>query len=144
MKSFLAKPHVPDWFVIVLSVVLVLRIPSFFEPFSYGDEMIYLTLGEGMRQGLTLYKDIYDNKPPLLYLLAALAGNVFWFKAILAFWNVGSIILFWKLSQALFPNKLKLQRTGTVIFAFLTPYLYWKATLPMPRSSCLAPLSGHS
>src|SRR3989304_2810774 len=85
MKSFLAKPHVPDWFVIVLSVVLVLRIPSFFEPFSYGDEMIYLTLGEGMRQGLTLYKDIYDNKPPLLYLLAALAGNVFWFKAILAF-----------------------------------------------------------
>lgn len=120
MKSFLSKIHVPDWLVVVLAIVLVLRIPSFFEPFSYGDEMIYLTLGEGMRQGLTLYKDIYDNKPPLLYLLAALAGNVFWFKAILAFWNVGTIILFWKLSQALFPNKLKLQKTGTIIFALLT------------------------
>lgn len=120
MKSFLSKLHVPNWLVVVLAVVLVLRIPSFFEPFSYGDEMIYLTLGEGIRQGATLYKEVYDNKPPLIYLLAALAGNVFWFKAIAAFSNVATIILFWKLASALFPNREKLQKAGTAIFALLT------------------------
>ncbi len=120
MKKLIAKTHIPVWLAIVLGIVVILRIPTFFEPFSYGDEMIYLTLGEGIRRGLTLYKDIYDNKPPLLYLLAALAGNVFWFKAILAFWNLMTIVLFWHLSQALFPKKLKLQKLATIIFSLLT------------------------
>jgi hypothetical protein len=120
MKKLIAKTHIPVWLAIVLGIVLILRIPTFFEPFSYGDEMIYLTLGEGIRRGLTLFKDIYDNKPPLLYLLAALAGNVFWFKAILAFWNTITIVLFWHLSQALFPKKLKIIQIATIIFAFLT------------------------
>lgn len=120
MKRLIEKTHIPVWLAIVLGVVVILRIPTFFEPFSYGDEMIYLTLGEGIRRGLTLYKDIYDNKPPLLYLLAALAGNVFWFKAILAFWNLITIVVFWHLAQALFPKKFKLQKLATIIFALLT------------------------
>ena len=120
IKELIAKTHTPVWLTILLGIVLLLRIPSFFEPFSYGDEMIYLTLGEGIRQGATLYKEVYDNKPPLLYLLAAVAGNVFWFKATLAFWNVATIILFWKLASALFPNKEKLQKVSTAVFALLT------------------------
>ncbi len=117
MKKFLEKIHTPNWLCILLAIVLILRIPSFFEPYSYGDEMIYLTLGEGVRQGIPLYKDIHDNKPPLLYLTAALGGNLFWFKAILAFWNLATIILFWKLVTNLFPNKDRLQKIATVIFA---------------------------
>lgn len=120
IKEFLAKTHTPVWLTILIGIVLLLRIPSFFEPFAYGDEMIYLTLGEGVRQSLTLYKDVYDNKPPLLYLLAAVAGNVFWFKAILGFWSILTLILFWKLTKALFPNKEKLQKISTVIFGLLT------------------------
>src|SRR4030067_1377709 len=102
LGKLLDKIHTPNWLVAVFAVVIILRIPSFFEPFSYGDEMIYLTLGEGVRQGMTLYKDIHDNKPPLLYLTAAVAGNVFWFKAILAFWNIITIVFFWHLAKALF------------------------------------------
>ncbi|MBI4153604.1 hypothetical protein HY503_01230 [Candidatus Woesebacteria bacterium] len=120
IKGLLAKAHTPVWLTVLLGIVLLLRIPSFFEPFSYGDEMIYLTLGEGIRQGATLYKDVYDNKPPLLYILASVAGNVFWFKAILAFWNILTIILFWKLASALFPKREKLQKASTVVFALLT------------------------
>jgi len=120
MKKLIAKTHIPVWLALVLAFVIILRIPSFFEPFSYGDEMIYLTLGEGIRQGLTLYKDIHDNKPPLLYLLAAAAGNVFWFKAILAFWNLATIVLFWHLTKALFPKKEKLHKIATFIFALFT------------------------
>lgn len=114
------KIHLPAWVVGILALVLVLRIPSLFEPYYYGDEMIYMTLGQGVRQGLTLYKDIHDNKPPLLYLTAAAAGNLFWFKAILAFWNLITIAFFYKLSAKLFSKNIKAQIASTSIFAILT------------------------
>ncbi|OGM77235.1 hypothetical protein A2210_02685 [Candidatus Woesebacteria bacterium RIFOXYA1_FULL_40_18] len=117
MKQILAKIHTPNWLCFLLLAVLILRIPSFFEPYSYGDEMIYLTMGEAVRQGIPLYKAVHDNKPPLLYLTAALGGNLFWFKATLAFWNLATIILFWKLVTSLFPNKDKLHKIATAIFA---------------------------
>ena len=106
--------------ITLLAVVLVLRIPSFFEPYSYGDEMIYLTLGQGIRQGIALYGGIFDNKPPLLYAIAAIAGNLYWFKAILAIWNMATIVIFWKLCQTLFPSNSKLVKIATWIFGILT------------------------
>ncbi|HKB88160.1 MAG TPA: hypothetical protein VKC53_00780 [Patescibacteria group bacterium] len=117
------KLHLPDfpaWVLGILALVLILRIPSFFEPYYYGDEMIYMSLGQGVRQGLTLYKDIHDNKPPLLYLTAAVAGNLFWFKAILCFWSLISIVFFYKLSAKLFEKNEKAQMVSTSIFAILT------------------------
>lgn len=120
MKKILDKICLPPWLIFVLVGVLILRIPTFFEPFSYGDEMIYLTLGEAIRQGVTLYKSIHDNKPPMLYLLAAIAGNVFWFKVILAFWSFGTIIVFWQLVKNIFRDNEKLQKIATIIFAILT------------------------
>lgn len=117
MQKFLKAIHLPGWLVGVLALAFVLRIPSFFEPYYYGDEMIYLTLGQGIRQGLTLYSQIFDNKPPLLYLIAAVAGNLFWFKAILAFWNMATIIVFAKLAGKLLKNGDKI---ATLIFALLT------------------------
>lgn len=120
IAKILNKIHLPRWLTILLAIVLILRIPSFFEPYSYGDEMIYLTLGEAIRRGVPLYKGIHDNKPPLLYILAAIAGSLFWFKVILAAWSLATIVLFWKLSQTLFPKKTKLQRLATIIFAILT------------------------
>lgn len=110
-QKLLHKIHLPAWIVGVLALVLILRIPSFFEPYNYGDETIYLTLGQGIRQGIPLYSGIYDNKPPLLYLVAAVAGNLFWFKAILAFWIMGTIVVFWKLSKS---------KISTLIFAVFT------------------------
>jgi len=114
-------PHVPNWVTIILAVVLFLRIPSFFEPFNYGDEMIYLSLGEAVRRpDMVLYRDIHDNKPPLLYIFAAVAGNVFWFRVILAFWSFATVIIFWKLSEALFPKNIRLQKMATWIFAIFS------------------------
>ena len=55
--DFLHLPDIPGWLLAILSSVFLLRIPSFFEPYYYGDEMIYMTLGQGVRQGLTLYKE---------------------------------------------------------------------------------------
>ena len=56
--------------LIILGVVVFLRVPSLFEPYWYGDEGIYLTIGRAMRGGMELYKEVHDNKPPLLYVVA--------------------------------------------------------------------------
>ena len=120
LLNFLSKFHTPIWLFLLLTIVLIFRIPSFFEPYSYGDEMIYLTLGHAIRQGIPLYKGIHDNKPPLLYMVAAIAGNLFWFKAILAIWNLTTIFFFWKLVNTLFPKNLRLEKISTLIFALLT------------------------
>lgn len=110
----------PLWLEIFFVLLLILRIPSFFEPYYYGDEMIYLALGEGIRQGVPLYFGLHDNKPPLLYLTAAISGNLFMFKVILAFWSLITVYGFWKLVKHLFPNKTKLQNISTVIFGLAT------------------------
>lgn len=112
--------HTPEWLFVLLCVILVLRIPSFFEPYSYGDEMIYLSLGEAIRRAIPLYSQIHDNKPPLLYVTAAIAGSLFWFKVILAIWHFITVFIFWKLSELLFPKNKKLHIISTVIFALLT------------------------
>lgn len=126
MKGFVAKLHelldrmqVTNWLGVVLFLVLLLRIPSFFEPYYYGDEMIYMTLGNGIREGLTLYSGVYDNKPPLLYLVAAISGNLFWFKTILAFWSIATIVVFWNLVKVLTKQE-RLQKIATVAFALIT------------------------
>ncbi|MBI3290074.1 hypothetical protein HYZ78_01630 [Candidatus Microgenomates bacterium] len=112
------KSPLPTWLLILLIVTFVLRVPSFFEPYWYGDEGITLTLGQGISNGLVLYRDLIDNKPPLLYLIAAVAGNQFWLKAILAFWSLATIVFFWKLISNLF-NKEGVVRYATIVFAIL-------------------------
>jgi hypothetical protein len=106
------------WFWLFF-LVFLLRLPSLFEPYWYGDEGIYLTIGQGLRQGLVLYRDIYDNKPPLIYLLAALGGSLFWLKFILLVWNLITIVLFNKLAKFFFPKKENFSFLLTTIFAAL-------------------------
>ncbi len=120
LSDKLHMPSLPNWLVGILAIVFILRIPSFFEPYYYGDEMVYTTLGQGVRQGLTLYKDIYDNKPPLLYLTAAISGNLFWFKIVLAFWNLVTIVFFYKLAKFFFNKNEKAQKLATILFGLLT------------------------
>jgi len=120
IKKILSACHTPKWLFVLLFIVLILRIPTFFEPYSYGDEMIYLSLGEAIRQGVPLYKGIHDNKPPLLYIIAGISGSLFWFRSILAIWHLLTVYLFWKLSCTLFPKKTKLQKIATIIFSIFT------------------------
>ena len=88
--------------ILIILGLIVLRIPSLFEPYWYGDEGIYLTLGMALRKGLVFYRDIHDNKPPLLYLVAALAQIQFWFRFILLWWQVLTTVVIYKLAEILF------------------------------------------
>ncbi len=130
----------PLWLEIFFTVILILRIPSFFEPYYYGDEMIYLTLGEGIRQGIPLYLGLHDNKPPLLYLTAAISGNLFLFKVILAFWNIITVYGFWKLIKHLFPKQEKLQNISTVIFGLLTTLPLFEGNIANAEMFMIGPI----
>jgi hypothetical protein len=120
MGKLMQKIKIPHWVVGILFLTLLLRVPSFFEPYYYGDEMIYMTLGQGVKQGLTLYKDVHDNKPPLIYWIAAISENLFVFKAILCFWNLFTIVIFYKLAEKLFSKNESIQKISVAIFAILT------------------------
>ena len=127
IHGLLEKLNIPNWLAILLFVCLLLRIPSFFEPYYYGDEMIYLTLGQGLRQGVPLYSGLHDNKPPVLYLIAALAGSLVWFKVFLAVASLISIVLFAKIVKIIFDlpagrviNKPKAEKVSVVLFALFT------------------------
>lgn len=106
--------------VSVLLLTFLLRLPSLFEPYWYGDEGIYLTLGLGIRKGLLLYKDIYDNKPPLIYLLAAISRNLFWFRFILLLACLGSVILISKLAKIFFAGNETAQKITVITFSLFS------------------------
>jgi hypothetical protein len=121
------KTFLPTPLCLILIVTLLLRIPNLFEPYWYGDEAIYLAVGEGLRQGLLLYRDIFDHKPPLIYILAALSGSIIWFKFILIIWHQVTLVIFWKLAERLFSTSSihekdlsKAVIISTILFSILT------------------------
>jgi len=106
--------------ILILLLTFFLRLPSLFEPYWYGDEGVYLTVGLGLRKGLFLYKDIFDNKPPLIYLLAAAAGNLFWFRFFLLISCLGSIIVFFQIVKIFFPKNYLAQKASILTFSTLS------------------------
>lgn len=115
MINFLSKNK---FWIITFLFFFLLRLPSLFEPYWYGDEGIYLTLGQGIRKGLVLYKQIHDNKPPTLYYLAAIGQTVFGFRLLLSLVMIPTIIYFYQLCLHFF--KTKIAKISTFIFVILT------------------------
>ncbi|MFA5532396.1 MAG: hypothetical protein WDA13_02265 [Candidatus Shapirobacteria bacterium] len=105
------------WFILA-AVFIVLRLPSLFEPYWYGDEGIYLTLGQAIRKGLVLYSQIHDNKPPSLYYLAAIAKTVFGFRFLLTIVMIPTVYYFYQLVTKFFNQKIS--QIITLIFVVLT------------------------
>jgi hypothetical protein len=87
-----------EFIILTLLLTIFLRIPTVFEPYWYGDEGIYLTIGQSLRRGDLLYRDVVDHKTPLIYWLAALAPSLPKFKIVLLFASLISIFLFHRIS----------------------------------------------
>src|SRR5882672_9873608 len=114
------------WLIITLcTIFFFLRLPSIIEPYWYGDEGVYEIIGQAMDHGRLLYRDIWDNKPPLLYIVyAVVQGDQQIIKIISLIAGVLSIIIFFFLSRKLF-NKLSVSILTTSIYVLLlgTPIL---------------------
>ncbi|MEM4230723.1 MAG: hypothetical protein QXF25_02510 [Candidatus Pacearchaeota archaeon] len=104
-----AEKNSDIWFLIKASFVFfLLRLPSLFEPNWYGDEGIYQVLGAGIRTGRLLYKEIFDNKPPLLYLVyAILNADQFAVRLASLIFGILALITFFFLSKKLFNQEGK-------------------------------------
>jgi len=114
-----------EWAIFLVLLVVVLRLPSLFTPHYYGDEEIYFVMGRAWRTGVPLYQAMFDHKPPLIYILAGIAQNVFWFRTILLGWMVAQSLIFWKLAEKFWAKtRPKLAYLSTMIFVLLS-------TLPM-------------
>lgn len=58
-------------FCVILFGIFLLRLPSLFEPYWYGDEGIFAAVGRNLNLGGVLYQTAWDNKPPMIYLTYA-------------------------------------------------------------------------
>ncbi len=117
IKKWHAENKYLVWIVLAITI---LKIPSLFEPYWYGDEGVYLTLGLAIRKGLVLYSQIHDNKPPLLYIFSALAGNLMWLRVMLMVWSAANIYTIGKLAQNIFKKKWLAYLVATVFGVFTT------------------------
>ncbi|MCL6096777.1 MAG: glycosyltransferase family 39 protein [Patescibacteria group bacterium] len=108
------------WFLLITSLFFfLLRLPSLFEPYWYGDEGIYQVLGIAMNQNKLLYKDIWDNKPPLLYFVYSIfESDQFWVRLFSLMVGLLTIIAFYFLTKKLFVKERVVWIT-TALFALL-------------------------
>lgn len=114
-------PHVEDFtLIIIVFVFFVLRIPSLIEPEWYGDEGIYQVIGLALHKGGLLYRDIWDNKPPVLYIYYALVnGDLFLIKFLSLTFGAAAVITFFYLARQLFLRKPLSVYLSTAVFAIL-------------------------
>lgn len=132
MKNLLRKidkyldKHTTLWIFIILLVIL--RVPNFFEPYWYGDEGIYLTIGQSIRHGQKLYTDIVDHKTPVIYYLATVPTQ-FHFRVLLMAWMITTTVIFYILSKTFF-KKNYLVWLNLIIFVTLTTLPWLEGNIP--------------
>ena len=95
-----------NWvFAPLLLLLFILRLPNFFEPYWYGDEGIYLTIGNALRNGERLYQDIIDHKTPVIYYLAMVSSQLA-FRILLFVCMAITTVLFYSFARRLFQNRI--------------------------------------
>lgn len=123
-QKILAKTDQHEGLILLLCFHILLRIPNLFEPYWYGDEAIYLTLGSAMRHGRLLYQGIIDHKTPLIYYFAMLSPSQLWFRILLMGWmSVAIWCLFQALKNLQFDKWQRIIATGLFIIFTTLPWL---------------------
>ncbi len=108
------------WFLLSsLVLFFFLRLPSLFEPYWYGDEGVYQTLGMGINKGRLLYQGIFDNKPPLLYVFYGIFnGDQFLLRLASIIFGILAIITFFYLAKKLFKKRVAIYVSTFVFTVF--------------------------
>lgn len=134
-----------EWFLLGICFLFVLlRIPSLIEPHWYKDEGIYQVIGRAILSGKILYKDVWDNKPPLLYIIYALVnGNLYLVKLISLFVGLFSTIVYFLLSKKVFKNSYS-SYISTTVFAVLFGSPILEGNIANAENFMLLPILGAS
>src|SRR3989344_6203377 len=89
----------------ILFLIFLFRFPSLFEPFWYGDEGIFAAVARNLNQGGVLYRDAWDNKPPMIYLTYAaifqfFGVSMFWLRLVSAVVVLATTAIIYEIAQA--------------------------------------------
>lgn len=114
--------------LVIVSLILFLRLPNLSEPYWYGDEAIYLTIGQALNKGYTLYSQIIDHKTPIIYYLARV-GTQFNFRVLNMMWTASSTVLFYVIAIKLFGRR-KYATLVSVVYALLTTLPWFEGHIP--------------
>lgn len=128
------------WVVFTVFLFFFLRLPSLVEPDWYGDEGIYQVVGQAVRGGRLLYKGIFDNKPPFLYLIYAFfAGDLFFVRLASLLLGILAVIFIFLLARKLFKKNLSIFM-ATSIFALLLGLPLLEGNIANAENFMLAPV----
>lgn len=130
-----------SWFLLIsVFIFSFLRVPSLVEPDWYGDEGIYQIVGIGIRSGRLLYKEILDNKPPVLYgLYAFFNGDLFYLKLLSLFFGAVAIIVLFFIARDLFQKKIAVY-ISVAFFALLFGLPILEGNIANAENFMLAPI----
>lgn len=130
LRTLIQKLNTPkvEALLVLLVAIILLRIPNLIEPYWYGDEAIYLTLGNALRHGERLYADIIDHKTPLIYYFA-MVPNQFSFRVLLMGWMLTTTVLFYHIAFHFF-NKLWPTIIASVVFVLFTTLPWIEGNIP--------------
>lgn len=125
LLSFFKK--IPLSLSIILFIITILRIPTFFEPYWYGDEGIYLVIGTALNRGAHLYSEIVDHKTPLIYYFARVNSQLE-FRFLLYVWMMISTTAFYYIAK-LFTKSQKTVILAASIFAIFTTLPWFEGNI---------------
>src|SRR3989338_1589020 len=109
------------WFLLLTSFFFfLLRWPSLFEPYWYGDEGVYQAVGMIINSGVPLYSGAWENKPPLLLILYALLNSdQFLIRITSLIFGLLSVWFFYLIARRLSPKSKNGVMIATFAYAFL-------------------------
>ena len=128
----------------ILFLTFVLRFPSLFEPFWYGDEGIFAAVGRNLNFGGVLYQTAWDNKPPAIYLTYAaifkLFGvSMFWLRLTTAVFVLATATAIYEIArQVLGKNRALL---ATLIFGIMTSLRLIEGNLALTEIFMILPIT---
>lgn len=129
---------------IVLFVIFLLRFPSIYEPFWYGDEGIFAAVGRNLNLGGTLYATAWDNKPPMIYLTYAaifkyLGVSMFSLRLVTIIVVLTTTAAIYEIAQTILSTKRAL--VAAFIFGFLSSLRIVEGNLALTEIYMILPIT---
>lgn len=130
--------------VAAAAVTVLLRLPTLLEPHHYADEGIFAAVAQQLLHGETLYRTVWDDKPPLIYwlyaaVLATAGPSMPTLRLIAALWAAAGTA-----AVALLGSRWASPRVGLaagVLFALLVSTPFIEGTLALTELFAAAPVA---
>lgn len=134
------KLHTPLWLSLLLIGVIVLSLPSLFEPYHHAEEATYLVAGEMIKKDVLPFTSVLGSLSPPLLLIAILSDNLAALKSVYLVWSVVTVFVFWKFTEVLFAKEESSQIFASFVFASLITIPLYEGTIASTSGFALAPM----